>query len=418
MDAFIIHGGKPLSGTVSISGAKNAALPQMAAALLTSSPIRLENVPRLQDINSMVQLLEHLGARIRRIGDDTLEICADDIATFEAPYDLVRKMRASIVVLGPLLGRFGEARVSLPGGCAIGARPVDLHIAAMKRLGSAIELEQGYVIARARNGLRGKEVIFEKVTVTGTENAMMAAVLAEGRTTLNNAAMEPEVVDLGKMLKSMGAQIDGLGTPIIVIEGVKELGGTAHHIIHDRIETGTYLSAGLITCGDIRVRGCKPEYLKATLDKLLECGAALDIKETQIHCMPSELHAVDVRTAPYPGFATDMQAQFAALMTQAQGRSAVHETIFENRFMHVPELSRMGADIRIEGHTAIVTGRTALTGASVMATDLRASASLVLAGLVARGRTTVNRVYHIDRGYSGIVSKLKSLGADIERVSA
>jgi UDP-N-acetylglucosamine 1-carboxyvinyltransferase len=414
MDRFLIYGGKKLRGKVKISGAKNAALPQMAAALLTSEPVVLRNVPELRDIDSMAVLLKHLGVEVSCEGD-RLEIRAGKLTHSDAPYDLVRKMRASVVVLGPLLARTGSTRVSQPGGCAIGARPVDLHIEAMKHLGADVQLDQGYIVATAKR-LTGGEIMFDKVTVTGSENAMMAAVLAHGKTTLLNCAMEPEVVDLGRLLQKMGARIEGLGTPNVAIEGVQKLSGAEHEIIPDRIEAGTYLVTGLITGGEVEVEGCNPNLMRSLLDKLADCGARLEIGDSFVRTAPSELKSRDVRTAPFPGFPTDMQAQYIALMTQAQGSAVVTETIFENRFMHVPELNRMGADIRIDGKSAVVRGRTGLAGVSVMATDLRASASLVLAGLVAQGCTTVNRVYHIDRGYGRIVRKLHALGADIERV--
>lgn len=416
MDRFRIHGGVPLEGSVSISGAKNAALPQMAAALLTAEPVTLENVPELMDIASMANLLEHIGARVTRDGD-CITIDAAVLHSDTAPYDLVRKMRASVVVLGPLLARLHRARVSLPGGCAIGARPVDLHIDAMRRLGAAVHIEEGYMVADVPGGLHGAGVVFEKVTVTGTENVMMAAALAHGRTVLENCAMEPEVTDLGHLLRKMGARIEGLGTPTIVIDGVESLGGATHRILPDRIESGTYLIAGLITGGDVTIENCRPEIMTATLDKLRQAGARLEIDAGSIRALPSELIATNVRTAPYPAFATDMQAQFVALMTQAAGSSIITETIFENRFMHVPELNRMGAEIRIDGNTVVVKGKVPLSGAGVMATDLRASASLVIAALAAGGETIVNRVYHIDRGYSHIVRRLRGLGAKIERIA-
>jgi UDP-N-acetylglucosamine 1-carboxyvinyltransferase len=416
LDKFIITGGFPLNGVVEISGAKNAALPQLAASLLSAEKVVLNNVPDLMDVKSMIILLESLGAKIVQIGN-SVEIDASNLTSHEAPYDLVRKMRASIVVLGPLLARTGEARVSMPGGCAIGARPVDLHIDAMQKLGARVEFDHGYVHANKNGGLKGGEIYFEKVTVTGTENALMAAVLAEGETVMYNCAMEPEVVDLGEMLQKMGAEIQGLGTSTITIKGVKELGGVEHSIISDRIEAGTYLIAGIISRGEVTVSNCQPRLMKSTLNKLEECNARLEVGEDYIKCFPSDLVAQDVRTTPYPGFPTDMQAQFVALMTQAQGSSVVTETIFENRFMHVPELNRMGANIRIDGNNAVVHGKVGLTAASVMATDLRASASLVLAGLVADGTTCINRVYHIDRGYNHIVGRLRALGANIQRIS-
>jgi UDP-N-acetylglucosamine 1-carboxyvinyltransferase len=416
VDRFRIVGGKQLNGTIEVSGAKNAALPEIAAALLSAEPVVLTNVPDLHDIHSMIELLEHLGAEIQWQGK-RMEINAAKIATHDAPYDLVRKMRASILVLGPLLARTGFARVSLPGGCAIGARPVDLHIDAMQRLGATIEQEHGYINANAGKRLAGGEIVFEKVTVTGTENALMAAVLAEGSTEMKNCAMEPEVVDLGIMLQNMGAQITGLGTATIQVEGVDKLHGVEHEIIPDRIEAGTYLVAGLITGGAVKIDKCRPDDMTAMLEKFRDCGAVLEVGEDYVlSSADTKLISQDVRTMPHPGFPTDMQAQFVALMTQAEGRSAVHETIFENRFMHVPELQRMGADISLDGHTAIIQGKLPLSGASIMATDLRASASLVLAALVVSDETIINRVYHIDRGYSHIVSHLRRIGAEIERI--
>lgn len=416
MDRFLIRGGKPLEGRVEISGSKNAALPLMAAALLTAEPIVLSNVPQVRDIDSMSQLIENLGASVDRDGD-FLEIRSAELKSDMASYDLVRKMRASILVLGPLMARSGRSEVSLPGGCAIGARPVDLHIDAMRKLGAKVNIDQGYIIAEAeRLGGEGCEILFDKVTVTGTENAMMAATLARGTTVLQNCAVEPEVIDLGTLMQKMGARIDGLGTSTVTVEGVEELGGAEHRIIPDRIEAGTYLVAGLITRGTLEVADCAPDHMRSLVDKIIDCGADLEVGSDSISTMPSKLSARDVRTAPFPGFPTDMQAQYIALMTQAEGTAVVTETIFENRFMHVPELMRMGADIHIDGNSAVVRGGTPLGGASLMATDLRASASLVLAGLVAKGETLINRVYHIDRGYSNIVGKLSALGAEIKRI--
>lgn len=415
MDRFRIEGGNRLSGEALIGGAKNAALPQMAAALLSDEPVILKNLPELRDIDSMVQLLQHLGVEIFQ-DEGSIEIRARELKSQQAPYDLVRKMRASVLVLGSLLARSGRAEVSLPGGCAIGARPVDMHIGAMKRFGAQVSLDNGYIIASA-DKLSGGEIAFDKITVTGTENALMAATLAKGTTFLRNCAMEPEVVDLGCLLQKMGAKISGLGTPEVIVDGVGRLGGAEHRIIPDRIESGTFLIAGLITNGEVQVNGCEPDHIRSLLDKLVDCGARFEFGETWIKTKPSKLEAQDASTAPYPGFPTDMQAQYIALMTQAAGRAVVTETIFENRFMHVPELNRMGADIRIDGHSAIVRGGTPLSGAGLMATDLRASACLVLAALVAKGRTVINRVYHIDRGYSHIVSKLRALGAKITRIA-
>lgn len=417
MDKLKILGGLPLVGEVQAAGAKNAALPILCASLLTADPLDLSNVPQLQDIATTIRLLKLLGVKTER-DEERLTLQADSLVSTEAPYELVKTMRASILVLGPLLARFGEARVSLPGGCAIGQRPVDQHIKGLQAMGAQIEIEQGFVVARAAR-LKGARIVTDMVTVTGTENLMMAACLAEGETILENAAREPEVVDLAKVLVAMGAQIEGAGTDRLVIRGVERLHGTSHRIMADRIETGTFLCAAAACGGDVTVRATDPWSMDVTIDRLRETGATLtsgpDWVRLQANGRP---RAVSVRTAPYPGFATDMQAQFMALDAVAEGTATVVETIFENRFMHVQELRRLGANIRIEGNTAIVQGVPALSGATVMATDLRASASLVIAGLAARGETTVERIYHLDRGYARMEARLQALGARIERVSS
>lgn len=419
MDKLIIKGGIALDGSITISGAKNAALPIMAAALLADEPVTISNVPHLHDITTTMELLGRMGVNL--VVDETMgvEIDAAGINDFSAPYDLVKTMRASILVLGPLLARFGQADVSMPGGCAIGTRPVDLHIAALEAMGASIEVKGGYIQARASR-LKGARLFMDLVTVTGTENIMMAATLALGTTVIENAAREPEVVDLANCLNMMGAKVSGAGTDMIVIEGVERLSGTAYTILPDRIEAGTYLVAAAITGGKIRLRKVRPDTLDSVLAKLREAGADI---ETGDNWIALDMHgrrprAVDVRTAPYPAFPTDMQAQFAALNAVAEGSGTITETVFENRFMHVPELQRMGADLRLEGNTIFSRGTERLTGAPVMATDLRASASLVLAGLVGEGRTIVDRIYHIDRGYECIEEKLSQLGADIRRVPA
>ena len=417
MDKLKILGGLPLVGEVQAAGAKNAALPILCASLLTADPLELSNVPQLQDIATTIRLLKLLGVKTER-DEERLTLQADSLVSTEAPYELVKTMRASILVLGPLLARFGEARVSLPGGCAIGQRPVDQHIKGLQAMGAQIEIEQGFVVARATR-LKGARIVTDMVTVTGTENLMMAACLAEGETILENAAREPEVVDLAKVLVAMGAQIEGAGTDRLVIRGVERLHGASHRIMADRIETGTFLCAAAACGGDVTVRTTDPWSMDVTIDRLRETGATLtsgpDWVRLQANGRP---RAVSVRTAPYPGFATDMQAQFMALDAVAEGTATVVETIFENRFMHVQELRRLGANIRIEGNTAIVQGVPALSGATVMATDLRASASLVIAGLAARGETTVERIYHLDRGYARMEARLQALGARIERVSS
>jgi UDP-N-acetylglucosamine 1-carboxyvinyltransferase len=422
MDKFLIEGGRPLEGSVRISGAKNAALPAMAAALLTSDSVELENIPRVRDIITMGRLLAHLSAIVETpsIPPTAMIIQAEQISGAEAPYELVKTMRASILTLGPLVARCGHARVSLPGGCAIGARPVDLHLKALEQMGAEIGMSHGYVEARAPRGgrLPGGRVSFDKITVTGTENILMAASLAEGETIIENAAREPEVTDLAELLNKMGADIEGAGTSTIHVRGKEKLHGATHTIIPDRIEAGTFLVAGAITNGEIELTGCAPEHLTSVIAKLCETGVR--IRETGPGTLEvrgaRKLAAADVCTEEYPGFATDMQAQFMALATQAEGTSVIIETIFENRFLHASEMIRMGANISIEGRRAVVHGPTTLSGTNVIASDLRASASLVLAALVARGETVIDRVYHIDRGYERIEEKLAAVGASIRRV--
>ena len=418
MDKLIIKGGVPLKGEVAISGAKNAALPIIAATLLATDNVTLKNVPRLKDISTMVALLQKLGAEVVESEENTLQIAANQVNDLVAPYELVKTMRASILVLGPLLARFGRVDVSLPGGCAIGSRPVDLHLKALKSMGAEIEIANGYIKARCKRGrLVGKALVFDLVTVTGTENILMAAVLAEGKTIIKNAAREPEVVDLANFLIQMGAKISGAGTSTIEVEGVESLGGGIYSVMPDRIEAGTYLAAGAITRGQVMVKQVKPDNLLSMLCKFEEAGASLTIGEDWVNLDMHGLRptAVNISTAPYPAFPTDMQAQFMALNSVADGSSSVIETIFENRFMHVQELQRMGAQIKVNGNAAMMQGIEYLTGAPVMATDLRASASLIIAGLAARGETTVERVYHVDRGYERIEHKLSALGADIKR---
>lgn len=420
MDKFIIDGGVPLQGRIAVSGAKNAALPAMAAALLTADPIRLTNLPRVRDLFTMKRLLAPMGVRLKPDQlqpDGELELCAERIDKPEAPYDLVKTMRASVLTLGPLVARCGEARVSLPGGCAIGARPIDLHLKGLEKLGAEVRVEHGYVHARARR-LQGTHIQFDKITVTGTENLMMAACLAEGETRLENAAREPEVCDLAALLRSMGAEIEGDGSPTIRVRGAARLHGATHGVIPDRIEAGTFLLAAAISGGELEVANCIPEHLEAVLHKLEEVGIRVRSPRPGglVVSSSGRLKAADMTTEEYPGFPTDMQAQYMALMTRAEGRAVISETIFENRFLHALELVRMGANIRIEGHQAVVRGPTPLSGAHVLASDLRASASLVLAGLVAQGETVVERVYHIDRGYERIEEKLKAVGARIRRV--
>ena len=419
MDKFRIRGGNPIKGRVSISGAKNSALPCMAAAILTPETITLHNIPYVRDIITMRRLLEDIGGHVLTPELRTHKISAANVELMTAPYELVKTMRASVLALGPLLARFGKARVSLPGGCAIGARPIDLHLAGFTKLGAEVYLEAGDVVARApENGLTAAEIHFEKVSVTGTENLMMAATLARGRTTINNAAREPEVRDLAELLNKMGARVRGAGTPKIEIEGVEALGGAQHTIIPDRIETGTFIVAAAITKGDLEIRDCNPEHCNRIIAKLREVGVDIaEVNQSTLHVTSSRgLKAADLATEAYPAFPTDMQAQYMTLMTQADGRSEITETIFENRFMHASELQRMGARIQISHDKAVVEGPSKLIGARVQASDLRASASLVLAGLIADGETTIDRVYHIDRGYEKIETKLKALGADIERV--
>ncbi|MDD5712596.1 MAG: UDP-N-acetylglucosamine 1-carboxyvinyltransferase [Smithellaceae bacterium] len=414
MDKIIIEGGKKLQGEVQISGAKNAALPIMVSALLTDGWNTFENIPDLVDIKTAKRLLKSLGVQME--GDGALKINASQIDNLEASYELVKTMRASILVLGPLVARMGRARVSLPGGCAIGARPVNLHIKALREMGAQVDLVDGYVEAKA-DRLKGAEIFFETVTVTGTENIMMAAALAKGKTVLKNAAKEPEVVNLAEVLNGMGARITGAGTDTIKIDGVEGLHSVTARVMPDRIEAGTFLIAAGITGGDVTVCGCDPEYLDALIAKLIDTGMEITSTEDRISAKRrGPIRSVDVRTAPFPGFPTDLQAQMMAYMTVAEGLSAIAETVFENRFMHVGELTRMGANIEIQGHTAMVKGVPRIKGAPVMATDLRASASLILAGLVAEGRTEINRVYHLDRGYQEIEKKFSALGADIRRV--
>lgn len=417
MDKIRIVGGRPLLGEVAVSGAKNSTLPCIAASLLTAETVLLENVPRkVRDVSTMVLLLEHMGINASWEGSK-LSLQADTIDEFEAPYDMVKTMRASVLVLGPLVARFGKAVVSLPGGCAIGARPIDMHLEGLQAFGAEIRIEHGYVSARA-NRLKGAHYRFPNITVTGTENLIMAAVLAEGETVLENCALEPEIADLIALLRRMGADISGEDTSTVTIRGVTSLHGARHSIIPDRIEAGTFLMAGAITGGSVTVTKCVPRHIAALLEKLRECGCVVQTKENSVHIETgSQLIPSDVETHPYPLFPTDLQAQYMALMTQANGVSRIYENIFENRFMHVAELHRMGANIKIHGHIAEVHGRAPLSGASVMATDLRASASLILAGLVAEGVTVLQRVYHIDRGYERIEEKLRQLGSEIERIS-
>ena len=419
MDKFVIRGGDPLLGTVRVSGAKNAALPCMAAALLTDQPVILENIPQVRDIQTTRNLLAAMGAEVElgygRAQHRTTLNCAS-LASPEASYELVKTMRASTLVLGPLVARCGRARVSLPGGCAIGARPIDLHIKGLEQLGAKIVQDHGYVEATASR-LKGAEIVFDKITVTGTEDLLMAATLAEGETVLQNCAREPEVVDLADLLNKMGAKIEGAGTPTIRVKGVSRLKGAKHRIIPDRIEAGTFLVAGAMTGGDLNVAGCDPSHLGALLAKLHEVGVKTKSSVDSVRVMgDNPFTAADMSTEEYPGFPTDCQAQFMALATQAEGTSIVTENIFENRFMHALELVRMGANIRIEGRRAIVRGKTPLSAAAVLASDLRASASLVLAALVADGETIIDRVYHIDRGYEHIEEKLKGVGAQIRRI--
>ena len=417
MDKLRITGGAPLEGDVRISGAKNAALPILAGTLLATKPTVVRNVPHLKDVTTTLALLQTMGVEVTVDESLNVEVDASSVSHREAPYELVKTMRASILVLGPLVARFGEADVSLPGGCAIGARPVNLHVAGLQAMGADVVVENGFIKARA-DRLRGAHIVFDTVTVTGTENLLMAAVLAEGETVLENAAREPEVIDLADFLKAMGANIEGAGTGTITVQGVGELGGADHTVLPDRIETGTYLVGAAMTGGRVRALETAPDTLEAVLIKLAEAGADISTTESTIELDMGgrRPRSVDLRTAPYPAFPTDMQAQFCALNAIAEGTGTITETIFENRFQHVLELQRMGADIRLEGNTAIITGVDNLSAAPVMATDLRASASLVLAGLAAEGETLVDRVYHVDRGYERIEEKLRQLGATIRRV--
>ncbi|MBL0728203.1 UDP-N-acetylglucosamine 1-carboxyvinyltransferase [Piscinibacter sp. HJYY11] len=418
MDKLLIKGGRQLQGEVMISGAKNAALPELCATLLTAEPVTLTNVPRLQDVNTTLKLLRMMGVQAERSESqpDTVSINASNVTSREATYDLVKTMRASILVLGPLLARFGEAKVSLPGGCAIGSRPVDQHIKGMQAMGAEITVEHGYIHARTKR-LKGARITTDMVTVTGTENLMMAAVLAEGETVLENAAQEPEIPDLAEMLIKMGAKIEGHGTSKIRIQGVERLGGVNHRIVPDRIEAGTFLCAVAAAGGDVTLRRSRADHLDAVIDKLRDAGATIESGADWIRVKNDKrLRAVGFRTSEYPAFPTDMQAQFMALDCIAEGTARITETIFENRYMHVNELVRLGAKIEVDGHTAIVQGVPQLSGATVMATDLRASASLVIAGLVADGETTVDRIYHLDRGYDQMETKLRGIGADIQRI--
>jgi UDP-N-acetylglucosamine 1-carboxyvinyltransferase len=426
MDRFVIHGGTPLRGTVEISGAKNAALPCLAACLLTQEPITLDNIPAVRDIQTTLNLLRTLGVIVEEqsapeavlASRRRLQIRAQKLSSVEAPWEMVRTMRASTLILGPLVARCGEARVSMPGGCAIGARPIDLHIKGLEKLGAELSTEHGMVIARASR-LRGGRINFDRITVTGTEDLMMAATLAEGETVLENAAREPEVSDLAALLTQMGAKIEGAGTSTIHIQGVARLQGAQHAIIPDRIEAGTFIVAAGVTKGDLTIAGCRPDHLRAIIAKCREVGLLIETpSDDALRVRADTLRAADMTTEEYPGFATDMQAQYMALVTQAEGTSVITETIFENRFLHGLELARLGANIRIEGNRAVVRGATPMSGAGMTASDLRASASLVLGGLAARGETIIERVYHIDRGYERIEEKLSSVGADIRRVSS
>ncbi|MCX7052176.1 MAG: UDP-N-acetylglucosamine 1-carboxyvinyltransferase [Proteobacteria bacterium] len=417
MDKLQVAGGPPLEGEVRVSGAKNAALPILAATLLASEPVAIGNVPHLQDVTTMIELLGRMGVTVTVDERMNVEVDANTLRQPIAPYDLVKTMRASILVLGPLLARFGQADVSLPGGCAIGARPVNIHVAGLQAMGAEISIENGYIRARASR-LRGARLVLDTVTVTGTENLMMAATLADGQTVIENAAREPEVIDLADCLNALGAKVRGAGTDTIVIDGVERLHGGSHRVLPDRIEAGTYLVAGAITSGRVHLKQVAPAHLDAVLAKLREAGATVTSGADwiELDMRGRRPRAVDLRTAPYPAFPTDMQAQFAALDTVADGVGTFIETIFENRFMHMLEMRRLGAEIRLEGNTAIIKGVPKLQAAPVMATDLRASASLVLAGLVAEGRTVIDRIYHIDRGYEAIEEKLSALGADIRRI--
>ena len=420
MDKLLIRGGHPLHGEVSISGAKNAALPELCAALLTAEPVVLRNVPRLQDVATMLKLIRNMGVEVEHAADGSVRIDASRLSTPEAPYELVKTMRASVLALGPLLARFAEATVSLPGGCAIGSRPVDQHIKGLQQMGAEIDVEHGYMLAKlaaGRTRLSGAHITTDMVTVTGTENFLMAAALAEGETVLENAAMEPEIVDLAEMLIKMGARISGHGTSRITIQGVERLHGCDHQVVADRIEAGTFLCAVAATGGEVLLRHARADHLGAVIDKLRDAGAKVDAVDGGMRVQSEgRLKSQSFRTTEYPGFPTDMQAQFMVLNVISQGAASVTETIFENRFMHVNELVRLGAKIQVDGKVAVVEGVERLSGATVMATDLRASASLVIAGLVASGETLVDRIYHLDRGYDCMEAKLRALGADIERV--
>ena len=415
MDKLLIEGGARLTGEVAISGAKNAALPILCSALLTTEPVTFTNVPRLNDIGTLLRLLEQMGVKVSRDGD-TVTLDASGVDNPVASYEMVKTMRASILVLGPLVARFGEARVSLPGGCAIGARPVDQHIKGLQAMGADVKVEHGYVHAKVPK-LKGARIFTDMVTVTGTENLMMAACLADGETVIENAAREPEVVDLANCLVAMGARISGAGGDVIRIQGVVALHGATHRVMPDRIETGTYLCAAAATGGDVRLTGTSASYLDAVIDKLMDAGCEVIAERDAVRLKaPARLNAVSLRTAPYPAFPTDMQAQFMAINAVAEGTAVIRETIFENRFMHAVELQRLGADIKIDGNTAFVKGVASLQGATVMATDLRASASLIIAGLVAEGQTTIERIYHLDRGYEKLEEKLAALGARVSRI--
>jgi UDP-N-acetylglucosamine 1-carboxyvinyltransferase len=420
MDKLLIRGGRRLQGEVRISGAKNAALPELCAALLTDQPVVLQNLPRLQDVTTMLTLLRNMGVAVERDSQGTAHVDSSRLSSPEAPYELVKTMRASVLALGPLLARFGEATVSLPGGCAIGSRPVDQHIKGMQAMGADIVVEHGYIIAKLPKGrtrLTGANIRTDMITVTGTENFLMAATLAEGVTVLENAAQEPEIADLAEMLIKMGAHIEGHGTSRITVTGVEKLGGCTHRVVADRIEAGTFLCAVAATGGDVVLRHGRADHLEAVVEKLREAGAKVEAIEDGIHVQSQgRLAAQSFRTTEYPGFPTDMQAQFMALNATAEGSSKITETIFENRFMHVNEMVRLGAKIQVDGKFAMIEGVEKLSGATVMATDLRASASLVIAGLVAEGETLVDRIYHLDRGYDQMEAKLRGIGADIERV--
>lgn len=417
MDAILIDGGRKLAGTVQISGSKNAALPIMMATVLTRGTSELFNIPALRDVNTTCQLLKHLGCEVSPLRRGHLTVNSRKIRRFDVPYELVKTMRASVLLLGPLVARFGKAKVSLPGGCAIGARPINFHLAALEKMGAKVKLESGYVLVEAKK-LKGAEITFPDRTVTGTENIMMAATLAQGRTILHNAAQEPEIVDLAEFLCRAGARISGAGTETITIHGVSQLGESRHTVMSDRIEAGTFMIAAALTRGDLRLKGITLEPMRAIVDKLRECGVRIYEEDGVLRVkMAKRPHASDISTKPFPGFPTDMQAQFMVLMSIAAGKSVITENIFENRYMHVSELARMGARIRIEGRNAIVSGVRQLDGTKLMATDLRASASLVLAGLCAKGQTRISRVYHLDRGYERIERKLRALGAKVRRVS-